>query len=134
MDKTTHTTLHPTELTRDLNTAAYQLTAYAPGCAKVNSESITRSFIIAPEKGVILWEPRRLAELKASHWQPVLALKPTIVLLGVGDRLTFPEAKITAPLLEEGVGLEIMTNDAVCRTYCVLVSEGRKIVAGLLLA
>ena len=133
MDKSTHTTLHPTELSRDPNTATYQFTAYTPGCATVNREAVTSSFIIAAEAGVTLWEPGDLEELDATHWQPVLALTPKIVLLGVGDTLIFPGGELTAPLLEQGIGLETMTNDAVCRTYNVLVSEGRSVVAALLL-
>ncbi|MHA7841346.1 MAG: Mth938-like domain-containing protein [Gammaproteobacteria bacterium] len=133
MNKPTHSTLHPTELTRDTNRATYQFTAYKEGCATVNNEEHTNSFIIAPEKGTMCWEPKDLKTLDTHHWLPLLALKPQILLLGVGDTLRFPATKIIAPLVEQAIGLEIMTNDAVCRTYNVLVSEGRNVVAALLL-
>jgi len=56
-----------------------------------------------------------------------------IVLPGTGAQLRFPRPEILRPLLEAGVGVEVMDVQAACRTYNILVSEERKVAAALLL-
>jgi len=54
------------------------------------------------------------------------------VLLGTGRRLRFPAAELSAPLVQAGIGLEVMDLRAACRTYNVLVAENRRVAAALL--
>ena len=61
-------------------------------------------------------------------------LEPELVVLGTGSRLRFPPPALTAGLLAKGIGVEVMDTAAACRTYNVLMSEGRQVVAALLLA
>jgi uncharacterized protein len=65
--------------------------------------------------------------------EPVLALMPSVVLLGCGPRLVFPSAAVMAACLTRGIGIEAMDNAAAARTFNVLASESRKVVAGFLL-
>ena len=55
-----------------------------------------------------------------------------IILVGTGDTLRFPPAAWTAGYLACGIGVEIMDTAAACRTYNVLMAEGRRVAAGLL--
>ena len=50
-----------------------------------------------------------------------------------GTRHNVPTAVALVPVLEAKVGYEIMGSEAACRTYNVLASEGRRVVAGLIL-
>ena len=63
----------------------------------------------------------------------MLALEPEIVVLGSGTRQRFPELQLLAALLSRGIGCEVMDTGAACRTYNVLASEDRRVVAALLL-
>jgi len=63
----------------------------------------------------------------------VFALQPEIVVLGSGPRQRFPEPRLLAAIMTRGIGCEVMDTGAACRTYNVLVSEGRRAVAALLL-
>jgi uncharacterized protein len=68
--------------------------------------------------------------------QPIwrcLTLEPEIVLLGTGRRQQFPHPRLTQALLEQGVGVEVMDTAAACRTYNVIMLEGRRVAAALLL-
>lgn len=88
--------------------------------------------VIVPHQGsVALWSPRALADLTPEHVQSVAALRPELVILGVGHRLRFPPAPVLRPLVDAGIGWEVMDTAAACRTYNVLASEGRSVVAAL---
>jgi uncharacterized protein len=55
-----------------------------------------------------------------------------VALLGTGSRQRFPAPRLTRALAEARIGLEVMTTPAACRTYNILMAEGRKVVAALL--
>ena len=91
------------------------------------------SLIITPSSIRTDWAPTSLTALTRVHLEAVLELKPEVVLLGTGHRLGFPAVEITAPLIDHGVGLEVMDTAAACRTYNILASEGRNIAAALII-
>jgi uncharacterized protein len=99
----------------------------------VNERRLARSFILAPNHLDEQWSPRQAGELTAADMAPLLALAPTVVLLGTGPRLTFPAQDVLATCLTRGIGIEVMDNAAAARTFNVLATEGRKVVAGFLL-
>jgi uncharacterized protein len=71
--------------------------------------------------------------LRVDDLAPALELNPQILLLGTGKTHCFPPAELMGAVLKQNVGLEVMTTDAACRTYNVLVSEGRSVVAALII-
>jgi len=99
----------------------------------VNDRRLARSFILAPNHLDEQWSPRSVGELVAADMAPLLALAPTLVLLGTGPTLTFPAQEVLAACLTRGIGIEVMDNAAAARTFNVLAGEGRKVVAGFLL-
>ncbi|KRG67876.1 Mth938-like domain-containing protein [Pseudoxanthomonas dokdonensis] len=113
---------------------AYSLRAADGSHAKVNDVLLQRSFILAPNDLIAEWRPMRVADLQAADLEPLLALQPEVILLGTGQRQVFPPAAIIAAGLTRGVGIEVMTNAAAARTFNVLASEARRVVAGFLLA
>jgi uncharacterized protein len=58
---------------------------------------------------------------------------PEVALLGTGSRQRFPHPRLSRALNEARIGLEVMTTAAACRTYNILMAEGRKVAAALLL-
>jgi uncharacterized protein len=59
-------------------------------------------------------------------------MKPEIVLLGTGATFVFPDPARLAPLRDARVGVEVMDTAAACRTYNILLAEGRNVVAALI--
>jgi len=100
--------------------------------AKNDEITLTHSFIIAPKQLKENWPPQKIAELTERHLQAVIDLQPELVLLGTGKSLEFPSPSITQSLFTKGIGVEIMDTAAACRTYNVLMHEGRKVVAALI--
>jgi uncharacterized protein len=70
--------------------------------------------------------------LTPSHFEQVLALAPELVIFGSGKRLRFVSPGLYRCLIEARIGVETMDTAAACRTYNVLASEGRSVVAALL--
>lgn len=102
--------------------------------ALVNDRRLTASFVLAPDTLVETWPVRDVAAMSPADLEPLFALSPELVLLGCGDRQTFPPAATLAACLSRGIGLETMTNAAAARTFNVLAGEGRRVVAGFVLA
>ncbi|MBD3669265.1 MAG: Xcc1710-like domain-containing protein [Gammaproteobacteria bacterium] len=79
------------------------------------------------------WEPERHEQLDAEHFARLLEWEPEVALFGSGRRLRFPAAEVLAPLHRQGVGVEVMDTAAACRTFNILASEGRRVVAAMLM-
>lgn len=92
-----------------------------------------RSIIVSPEELVADWAPHTLDELQPAHMAQLARFGAQVVLLGSGTSMRFPPAEILRPLIEAGVGYEVMDTGAACRTYNILAAEGRLVVAGLII-
>ena len=97
--------------------------------ALVNDRTLTRSFAIAPDALVEDWPVTDAGTMQASDIEPLLALRPELIVLGTGDVQRFPPASVLAASLSRGIGVEVMANAAAARTYSVLAGEGRRVVA-----
>ena len=109
------------------------ITAYGPGWVAVGSERIERSLLLHSTGERAPWPCARFDELTAEHFAPLAASQPELVVFGSGERLRFPRPAWIRPLVEAGIGIETMDTAAACRTYNILASEGRRVVAALLL-
>ncbi len=98
--------------------------------ALVNDRRLTRSFVIAPNALVEDWPVSNTAAMTPGDLETLLALEPELLVLGTGATQKFPPAMVMAACLQRGIGIEVMTNAAAARTYSVLASESRRVVAG----
>ncbi|MFZ1325604.1 MAG: Mth938-like domain-containing protein [Candidatus Contendobacter sp.] len=111
----------------------HAITGYGLDWVKVGEREYRRSVIVMPERLVSDWPPQIFADLEEAHFALIAALEPEIVLLGTGNRQRFPRPPLLRTLLTRGVGVEVMDTAAACRTYNVVMLEGRRIAAALLL-
>ena len=102
--------------------------------ALVNDRRLEASFIVSANRLIEDWQAAPVAELDPERLEPLLALDPEVIIIGTGDAQAFPPPRTMAACLARGVGLEAMTNAAAARTFNVLASEGRRVVAGFILA
>ncbi|NDU89015.1 MAG: Xcc1710-like domain-containing protein [Ferrovum sp.] len=108
------------------------LTGHGPGFVLIDQVKYTESLVLSPERLQPVWASR-LELLEERHFAELLDYDPELVLLGSGTHFRFPDWSVTRPLLERGIGLEVMDTAAACRTYAVLSSEGRRVVAALII-
>ncbi len=106
---------------------------YAPGHVTVNQTVYRRSLIVLPDRVIADWPPQVWAELGAEHIRLIVALEPEIVLIGTGRVRIQPSPPLLAPLAAAGLGWEAMDTGAACRTYNILMGEGRRVAAALLM-
>ena len=105
---------------------------HEPGAVWINGLRWGRSVLVPWRGDVTAWPPEALAALTSGHFEQVLALKPELVIFGSGARLQFVSPALYRALIEARIGIETMDTGAACRTYNVLASEGRSVVAALL--
>jgi uncharacterized protein len=106
--------------------------AYGPEGIRVGARLYTRGLILSPRGIRDDWGPASPEQLRAGHLQPLIDLDPELIVLGTGRTQVFPEPAVYAAVLGLGIGFEVMDTGAACRTYNILMSEGRQVVAGLL--
>ena len=118
-----------------LQTTAGQniFTGHGAGYVAINGTRYTRSLLVTPDRPVEDWPATDFPSLRAEHFEQFLALKPDLVLLGTGATLRFPRPELSRSLHAARIGLEVMDNAAVCRTYNILLAEGRNVAAAVLL-
>ena len=100
----------------------------------VVDKPFTASIILTRDKVVDEWGVADVAAMTPDQAEPILALKPDVVLLGTGARQQFPSQAVLAAFLRRGVGVEVMDNAAAARTWDILAGEGRNVVAGFILS
>ena len=98
----------------------------------VGNQRFDRSVLVPWRGEVKAWAPAAVEQLSAEHFEQVLALRPELVIFGSGPRIRFISPALIRSLIERGIGVETMDTAAACRTYNVLVAEGRSAVAALL--
>jgi uncharacterized protein len=110
-----------------------RVSGYGAGYIAINGVRHEVHLLLTAER-VLGWEIDRFESLSADHFRHVLALDPEIVILGTGAVQRFPRPEQVRILTAAGVGLEVMDSKAACRTYNILMAEGRKVVAAILVA
>ena len=115
----------------DHNEARFKITGYEAGGVGINGKIFNQSLILSPMEFIQEWEPKEYSALKESHLEQIYSLKPDVILLGTGMTQIFPKNEIMRKLVKENIGFEVMTTQAVCRTFNILMSEGRNVVAGI---
>ena len=131
-----NTCLIPIEVSRDLKlhadtpTTQNTVTAYGPGFVEINRVRHTTNLIVTPDQ-VEPWPVASFEALDTTTFERLRDLRSEVVLLGTGSRQRFPHPRLTRPLTDARVGLEVMDTQAACRTYNILAAESRKVAAAL---
>ncbi|MDD5248385.1 MAG: Mth938-like domain-containing protein [Rhodocyclaceae bacterium] len=120
------------KLYADSRSSFHVVTAHGPGYVAVDGQRLERSLLLQPDRIDAAWGPDAFAELTAAHLAPLATLGCDVLLLGTGPRQRFPAPAILRPLIEARVGVEVMDTPAACRTYNILVAEGRQVAAALI--
>jgi uncharacterized protein len=107
---------------------------HGPEGVLINGVEYTESVVVAWNGTVVPWQVATFEALGAEHFARLAELQPELVLVGSGARLRFPAPALLTPLIDARIGIETMDTAAACRTYNVLLAEGRSVVAALLFA
>ena len=108
-------------------------TGYGEGYVEVNRARHGASLVVAAHRIVTDWPARSVEALTADHLAAIVELKPEIAIIGSGATFRFPDPARLALLHQARIGVEVMDTPAACRTYNILLGEGRNVVAALIL-
>ncbi len=109
------------------------ITRHEVGAVWVGATRHAGSLLVPWSAPVQPWPAAALEDLVAAHFEAIAAQQPEVVIFGSGARLRFAPPALMRSLIERGIGVETMDTAAACRTYNVLASEGRRVLAALLL-
>lgn len=110
----------------------HRITAYGCGFVTVNETTFTTTVLLGQGTLAIDFAERRPDDLSTATIERIREQDPEVVIIGTGSRHVFPAREILAPLTYSGIGVEVMSTSAACRTYNILSVEGRRVVALLL--
>lgn len=108
------------------------ISGHGPGYVDVNGKRIASALIVTTTKIISPWDAA-FDTLTLNDFDSVFAMKPALVVFGSGSAFRFPDPRILAAFSQARIGFEVMDTGAACRTYNVLVSEGRDVAAALLI-
>ena len=108
------------------------ITACDGALVQINEARHAAPLIVLPQGLIHTWQPLSFDALTAEHFDILAALGVEIMLFGTGARQRFAHPRLTRALIDKRIGLEMMDTGAACRTYNILVSEGRSVAAALL--
>jgi uncharacterized protein len=109
------------------------INARTPASVSVNGQTFTHSVLVPANGEVQAWAATSLTELTEAHFAQIAQAKPEVVVFGSGATLRFVSPALLRPLIQARIGIETMDTAAACRTYNILVGEGRRVMAALLL-
>ncbi len=120
------------KLHSERNEALNTVTGYGAGWFEINRVRHQGPLLLQPEGVVRTWRVSGFDALTEHDFTALLDLRPEVILFGSGPSHRFPNPRLTAALARAGVGIESMNSTAACRTYNILMGEGRQVLAALL--
>lgn len=109
------------------------VSAYGSNYIEINAQRYDQSIILGPEGPVLEWSCSRFEDLKIEDFELIAGQKPAVVIFGSGQKIRFPRPELLKPLIQAKIGVETMDLQAACRTYNILMAEGRNVIAALLI-
>ena len=109
------------------------ISGHGPGFVLINQLRIDHPVIVMPDKLIDPWPAPDFSELAFADFANLIDLNLELVIFGAGREFRFPDTRIMAAFSRARIGFEAMDTPAACRTYNVLMNEGRNVAAALLL-
>ena len=120
------------KLQSDPHSGANTITGYGDGYVEINQTPYKHSVLLSSDGETFEWPVKSFGDLEVNHFSQIANLKPELILIGTGSRQQFPRPELLKNLILAKIGFEIMDSQAACRTYNILVGEGRKVLLALI--
>jgi uncharacterized protein len=120
------------KLQSDPHSGANTITGYGDGYVEINQTPYAHAVLLSSDGAISAWPAQSFDSLESSHFAQMVELKPELILIGTGSKQRFPKPELLKPLILAKIGFEIMDSQAACRTYNILVGEGRQVLLALI--
>ncbi len=121
------------KFSEDYAAGSYIIRAFTDNRIEINNTVYENSLVISKHHLDDNWGISHVDQISHEIWLKLIADRPEVILIGTGSDLIFPHPSSYAPAIEQGIGVEFMDSGAACRTYNVLLSEERRVIAGIIL-
>lgn len=123
----------PMKLHSQDNPSLQTVTGYDQQGVEINAKRYDYSVLVLPETPPRPWPVKRFEDLTEQDFALIEQDQPDVVILGTGERQRFVHPKLIKALSARRVGVESMDSHAACRTYNILMGEGRKVTLALII-
>lgn len=121
------------KLSEDYTYGSNVIRAYARDSIEINDQRYPSSLIVGNTQLIEDWGVTHVDHITTEHWLQLISLEPEIIIIGTGDEIIFPHPSSYAECINKGIGVEFMDSGAACRTYNILLSEDRPVVAAIIM-
>jgi uncharacterized protein len=119
------------QLNLETDTHRTRIHAYSESGIQIAGQWYTNNLLLTSEQIIENWQPGPVKQLKQSDLAQLFTENPEVLILGSGRHIQFPPQQLYAELAAKKIGLEVMDTEAACRTFNILLSEDRAVVAAL---
>ena len=120
------------KLQSDPHSGANTITGYGDGYIEINKIPYSHAVLLSSDGEILEWAVKSFDELSPADFTQMASLKPELIIIGTGKRQRFPTPELLKTLIEAKIGFEVMDSQAACRTYNILVGEGRQVLLALI--
>ena len=120
------------KLQSDPHSGANTITGYGDGYIEINKIPYSHAVLLSSDGEILEWAVKSFDELSPVDFTQMASLKPELIIIGTGKRQRFPKPELLKTLIEAKIGFEVMDSQAACRTYNILVGEGRQVLLALI--
>ncbi|MBU3607632.1 Mth938-like domain-containing protein [Polynucleobacter nymphae] len=120
------------KLQSDPHSGANTITGYGDGYVEINQIPYAHAVLLSSDGAISQWPVESFDGLVAADFDQMVERKPELILIGTGSRQRFPKPELLKSLISAKIGFEIMDSQAACRTYNILVGEGRQVLLALI--
>ncbi len=120
------------KLQSDPHSGANTITGYGDGYIEINKIPYSHAVLLSSDGEILEWAVKSFEELSPADFTQMATLKPELIIIGTGKRQRFPKPELLKTLIEAKLGFEVMDSQAACRTYNILVGEGRQVLLALI--
>lgn len=105
--------------------------AYGPGRFRISGQVYQEPVLVFPDE-VRIWAVSVVDQIDSQSLESAVEKQTEVLLVGTGPKMHMLPASLRKALRSRGVGIEVMDTGAACRTYNILMAEGRRVAAALL--
>ncbi|AGG33954.1 hypothetical protein D521_1386 [beta proteobacterium CB] len=120
------------KLQSDPHSGANTITGYGDGYIEINKIPYSHAVLLSSDGEILEWAVKSFEELSPADFTQMATLKPELIIIGTGKRQRFPKPELLKTLIDAKLGFEVMDSQAACRTYNILVGEGRQVLLALI--
>lgn len=103
-----------------------------PGRIRIGNEVLHSNVLLTVEREIRAWSIEDIGKLDENALAAVLTDAPEMIVVGTGWKPVFPPRELVFALARRGIGFETMDTPAACRTFNILINEGRRAAAALI--